>query len=170
MEELNIRVNELVDKLNTELDTIRERAAKAAELPEELKGIKDQAKEACGGLETVAAGLKEATEKFGAIMQTLTEAQKVIKGTESRIMEAIVEANRRTKEAGNETKKAIKGMESKFMEKIEETGRSTVRTIHRITIMAGILLIIVAMAGVAAITWGGVTGDAGVAVQEKFFW
>lgn len=115
MEGLNTRVNELVDQLNVELEVIQKQAAKAAELPEELKNLQGSAKDACRELETAATSLKEATGKFSAIVQILAEAQKATKEMESRIMEAVGEVNRKTEEAKDETQKVIKNSGNKLI-------------------------------------------------------
>jgi len=115
MEGLNSRVNELVGQLKAELEVIQKQAAKAAELPEELKNLQGSAKDACRELEAVAASLKEAAGKFNAIVQILAEAQKATKEMESRIMEAVGEVNRKTEEAKDETQQVIKNSGSKLL-------------------------------------------------------
>lgn len=115
MEGLNTRANELANKLVEELEVIRKRAAEAAALPEKLTSLKDQAVTACREMETVATDLKEATKKFGAIMETLTKAQEAVKDVEGAILAAIRESNRKTKEANSEVQKTIKASEDKVI-------------------------------------------------------
>ena len=115
MEGLDNRVKELSDKLKMELGSIRKRAERAAELQEDVKSLKEQADEACRQLAAVAEDLKEATGKFGAIMQALMKAQEATKEMESRITEAVVEASRATEAARDETRKAIKASEGKLI-------------------------------------------------------
>lgn len=148
MEELNPRVNALVDKLETELETIHQQATKAAELPEEMKGLKDQAKEACQELSTVATSMREVTGKFDAIMQILAEALEVLKSADPKEV---------VKEVKDETQKAIKGMESRLTEAI----RAQTKAINRATIVVGLLLIGAVVAGTLAITGEWNSSDTG---------
>lgn len=146
MEELNPRVNELVDKLETELESIHQQATKAAELPEEIKGLKDQAKEACRELSTAATSMREVTGKFDAIMKVLTEALEVLKSADPKEV---------VKEVRDETQKAIKDMESRLTEAI----KAQTKAINRATIVVGLLLIGAVVAGTLVITEEWNTGD-----------
>ena len=149
MEGLNTRVDELVDKLKTELASIRQQATKAAELPEEMKGLRDQAKDACRELSTVATGMQEVTSKFDAIMQVLTEALEVLKAADPKEV---------VKEVRDETQKTIKGMESRLTEAIG----SQTRAINRATIVVGFLLIGAVAAGILAMRENGILAMLGV--------
>ena len=115
MEGLNTRANELANKLTEELEAIRKQAEEAAALPEKLTSLKDQAVTACREMETVATDLKEATKKFGTIMETLAKAQEAVKDVEGRIVAEIRESNRKTEEAKSEVQKAIKASEGKVI-------------------------------------------------------
>ena len=148
MEELNTRVNELVNKLETELESIREQAAKAAELPEEMESLRSQAKNACSELSTVATGMQEVTSKFDAIMQTLTEALDVLKSADPKEV---------VKEVRDETQKAIKGMESR----LRETIKAQTKAINRATIVVGFLLIGAVAAGILAMRENGILAALG---------